>query len=77
MEKLIDMRVKAIISGQHRAHYGRVAAAFGEVKESRRDQGAKNRLLLEYREMFPRHTSFHEELRRYGMPDTRKKAGRR
>ena len=28
-------------------------------------------------EMFPRHTSFHEELRRYGMPDNKKKAGRR
>lgn len=80
LEKLVDMRVKAIISGQHRAHYGSVAAlaaALGEVKESRGDYGAKNRLLLGYREMFPRHSSFHEELRRYGMPDTRKNARRR
>lgn len=80
LEKLIDIRVKAIISGQYRAHYGSVAAlaaALGEVKESRGDQGAKNRLLLGYREMFPRHSSFHEELRRYGMPDTRKGGRRR
>ncbi len=77
LEKLIDLRVKAIISGQHRNHYGSVAAlaaALGEVKESRGEAGAKSRLLLHYREEFPRHTSFHQELRSYGMPDTRKGA---
>lgn len=79
LEKLIDMRVKAIISGQHRSHYGSVAAlgaALGEVKESRGEAGAKRRLLLGYKEEFPRHSSFHQELRAYGMPDTRKGAAK-
>lgn len=79
LEKLIDMRVKAIVSGQHRSHYGSVAAlaaALGEVKESQGEAGAKRRLLLGYREEFPRHSSFHQELRAYGMPDTRKGAAK-
>lgn len=80
LETLIDRRVKAIVSGQHRNHYGSVAAlaaTLGEVKESRGEAWARNRVLLGYREQFPRHSSFHEELRRYGMPDMRKKPGRK
>ncbi len=76
LERLIDMRVKAIVSGQHRRHYGSVAAlaaALGEVKESRGELFAKDRILLGYRAKFPRHSSFHAELRAYGMTDTRKK----
>lgn len=78
LEKMIDRRVQAIVSGQHRSHYGSaaaLAAAFGEVRASRGEQGAKEKLLLKYREEFPRHSAFHEELRSYGMPDMRK--GRR
>ena len=76
LNRLIHMRVKAIISGQHRGHYGNVAAlaaALGEVKESRGELSAKNRILLNYRAEFPKHYSFHAELRVYGMPDTRKR----
>lgn len=75
LERLIDIRVRAIVGGQHRGHYGSVAAlaaALGEVKESRGEPCAKSRILLEYRAAFPRHNSFHAELRSYGMPDTRK-----
>ncbi len=76
LTRLIDMRVKAIVSGQHRNHYGSVAAmaaALGEVKESRGELFAKDRILLDYRAEFPRHTSFHAELRAYGMSDMRKR----
>lgn len=79
LEKLIDLRVKAIVSGQHRNHYGSVAAlaaALGEMKESRGEKGAAARVLLGYKEQFPKHSSFHHELRAYGMPDTRKKPRR-
>ncbi len=80
LERLVDLRVRAIVSGQHRAHYGSVAAlaaALGEVKESRGEKGAKSRILLGYRETFPRHSSFHQELRAHGMPDTRKSGGKK
>lgn len=75
MEKLVDKRVKAIISGQHRGHYNDVAAlaaALGEVRESLGMPSGKERTMQKYREEFPRHTSFHAELRSYGMCDTRK-----
>ena len=78
LKKMIDRRVRGIISGQHRNHYGSVAAlaaALGEVMASWGEHGAKEKLLLKYREEFPRHSAFHGELRRYGMPDMRK--GRR
>lgn len=66
------------LEGQNRNHYGSaaaLAAALGEVKASRGDIGAKEKLLLKYREEFPRHSALHSELREYGMPDMRK--GRR
>ncbi|MCD7966250.1 MAG: hypothetical protein LUG90_10860 [Clostridiaceae bacterium] len=75
LEKIIDKRVRAIVSGQHRAHYGSVAAlaaALGEVKESRGEVSAKEAVLQKYREAFPRYSSFHAELRENGMKDTRK-----
>lgn len=71
LEMLIDRRLRAIISGQRRACYGNVAA-LGEVKESWGDAGACSRILLGYRQAFPRHSAFREELRRYGMPEVRK-----
>ena len=75
LEKLIDMRLKAILDGNFRAHYQSVAAlaaALGEVKESWGELGAKERDLQAYRQMYTRRSSFHAELRRYGMSDTRK-----
>lgn len=75
LEEMIDRRFRAIVSGQHRNHYGSVAAlaaALGEVKASRGEHGAKEKLLLKYREEFPRHSALHGDLRSYGMPDMRK-----
>lgn len=76
LEKMIDKRVHGIVSGQHRNHYESVAAlaaALGEVKESRGEAGAKEIQLQKYREEFPRHSALHGELRSYGMTDMRKK----
>lgn len=76
METLVDKRVKAIVSGQHRNHYdsaAALAAALGEVKSSMGTQGAKEELLQYYRDQFPRHSSFHAALRASGMSDKRKK----
>lgn len=75
LERIIDQRVRAIVSGKFRAHYSSVAqlaAALGEVKESRGEQSAKAAILQKYREAYPRYSSFHAELRSYGMADTRK-----
>ncbi len=76
LTRLIHMRVKAIVSGQYRNHYNSVAAlaaALGEVKESRGELSAKERILLDYRAEFPRHSAFHEALRTYGMPNKKKR----
>ena len=73
---LIDKRVVAIVSGQHRSHYESVAAlaaGLGEVKESMGIKGAKEEIMQSYRKQFPRHSSFHAALRQNGMSDKRKK----
>ena len=67
---LIDQRVKAIVSGQHRDHYGSaaaLAAALGEVKESRGEVNGKQKALLEYKGLYSRRSAFHRELRAMGM----------
>lgn len=74
-EKLVDKRVKAIVSGQFRGHYrsaAALAAALGEVRESMGMPSGKERTMQRYREEFPRHSAFGSELRSYGMGDMRK-----
>lgn len=76
IEELIKKRVNRIMEANRRNYYGECAsyiAALGEVMESRGEQGAKQRILLEYKEQYFRRRAFHEELRKYGMPDTRKR----
>lgn len=76
LEKLIDMRVKAILDGKFRNHYESVAAlaaALGEVKESWGETGIKDKILQEYRQIYTYRSTFHAELRKYGMGDNRKK----
>ncbi len=78
IEKLIKKRVNGIMEANRRNYYGECAsyiAAFGEVVESQGDPGAKQRILLDYKEQYSRRRAFHEELRKYGMPDTRKRRG--
>ena len=59
-ENIVYKRADAIVSGQHRSHYGEVAgllAIVGEIKEDMGIQGAKRCIYEQYRKKFPRHSS--------------------
>ena len=67
-EKIVYGRADAIVSGQHRNHYGQVAillAMVGEIKESMGDIGARRIIFAEYQRKFPRHSSFQREMKHY------------
>lgn len=67
-EKIVYSRVDAIVSKQHRNHYGEVAqllALVAEIKESRGDLSAKQTIFQKYKKKFPRHSSFQAEMRNY------------
>lgn len=67
-EKIVYSRADAIVSGQHRNHYGQVAvllAMVGEIKEGMGETGAKNRIFADYKSKFPRHSSFQREMKTY------------
>ena len=75
LEKWTQMRVEGIMEKSHRNYYGECAAfaaALGEVRESRGELWAKAKVMEEYRSQYSRRTAFHQELRAYGMADTRK-----
>lgn len=68
IRKWISCRVDGIVGGQKRNYYGECAeyiAAFGEVLESRGQHGAKKDLMMKYRQEYPRHRAFHQELKRF------------
>lgn len=76
VEKLIEKRVKGIMERNYRNYYNECAgyvAALGEVRESRGEPGAKQKVLLEYKSLYSRRNAFHRELRVYGMRDSKKK----
>ena len=67
-EKIVYSRADAIVSGQHRNHYGEVAgllAIVGEIKESMGMSGAKSEIFVQYKNRFPRHSSFQKEMKYY------------
>ncbi len=67
-EKIVYGRADAIVSGQHRNHYGQVAillAMVGEIKESMGDIGARRIIYADYKRKFPRHSSFQREMKDY------------
>ena len=67
-ETIVYKRTDAIVSGQHRSHYGEVAgllAIVGEIKEEMGVQGAERYIYEQYRKKFPRHSSFQGEMRDY------------
>ncbi len=75
LEKTIQKRVAAIMEANRRNYYGECAAfiaAIGEVKESWGDPMAKQRVMEEYKEKYPRRSSFRAELERYGWRKNRK-----
>ena len=67
-ENIVYKRADAIVSGQHRNHYGEVAgllAIVGEIKEDTGVQGAKRCIYEQYKRKFPRHSSFQREMKDY------------
>lgn len=67
-EKIIRKRVDAIVGGQHRAQYGEVAALLGavaEIRESWGERGVKHSVRQEYKNKYPRHSSFQGQLNLY------------
>lgn len=67
-ENIAYKRADAIVSGQHRNHYGEVAgllAIVGEIKENMGTQGAKRLIYDQYKRKFPRHSAFRAEMRDY------------
>lgn len=67
-EKIVYSRADAIVSGQHRNHYGEVAgllAIVGEIKESMGMSGAGREIFAQYKSKFPRHSSFQKEMKYY------------
>ena len=70
IEKWIELRVDAIITGDRRKYYAECAsfvAALGEVEESRGKRNAKQILMSNYRNRYPRRRAFISELVFYGM----------
>lgn len=67
-ENIVYKRANAIVSGQHRSHYGEVAgflAIVGEIKEDAGMQGDKRCIYEQYKKKFPRHSSFQREMKNY------------
>ena len=67
-ENIIYKRADAIVSGQHRSHYGEVAvllAIVGEIKEDMGMQGAGRDIYEQYKKKFPRHSSFQGQMKDY------------
>jgi hypothetical protein len=63
---VVQRRVNAIVSAQHRGAYDRAAVltvACAETIELREDQAMANALVEEIRTRFPRHSAFQRELR--------------
>ena len=67
-ENTVYKRADAIVSGQHRSHYGEAAGLLsivGEIKEQEGMSGAKRYIYEQYKKKFPRHSSFQGEMKGY------------
>ena len=70
IERLISLRTSGIMEANRRNYYHECAqfiAAFGEVKESRGETGAKQQFMRSYRELYPRRRNFIADLKACGM----------
>lgn len=66
-EDIVYKRADAIVSGQHRSHYGEVAGLLAIVGEIKEEMGMheKRHIYEQYRKKFPRYSSFQSEMRDY------------
>ncbi len=63
------------MDANRRNYYGECAtyiAALGEVLKAMGEPGEKQRLMMSYRDAYPRKSAFREEMRRYDWRDARK-----
>jgi len=70
IDKKIELRVKGIMEGNHRKYYNECASyisGLGEVLESMGSMNAKLHIMEKYRKEYSRRSSFHQELRAYGL----------
>ena len=70
IERLISLRTSGIMEANRRNYYHECAqfiAAFGEVKESRGETGAKQQFMRSYRDQYPRRRNFIADLKACGM----------
>lgn len=68
LEELVSRRVEAIMERNLRNYYNECAAyvaMLGEIKESQGLVNGKQKVMLEYQELYSRRTAFHRELRSY------------
>ena len=68
----LSKRMKGIMEASRTKYYGECAAfiaAYGEVLESNGIPRAKDRIMEEYRNQYPRRRNFIQALRSYGMPE--------
>lgn len=75
-ESLVTKRVQGIMEGNHRNYYGECAAyiaALGEAREAGGEPNGKQATMAKYMEAYNRRSAFRQEMRGYGMQDTRKK----
>lgn len=75
-EGLVTKRVQGIMEGNHRNYYGECAAyiaALGEAREAGGEPNGKQAIMAKYMEAYNRRSAFRQEMRGYGMQDTRKK----
>lgn len=75
-EGLVTKRVQGIMEGNHRNYYGECAAyiaALGEAREAGGEPNGKQATMAKYMEAYNRWSAFRQEMRGYGMQDTRKK----
>lgn len=76
IEGMLKMRTARIMDANRRNYYGECAAylaALGEVQESLGEAGAKQRLMISYRDEYPRRSAFREAMRSYGWTDNKKR----
>lgn len=76
LQKQFAAASEFVIRNTKRAYYkdcAELAAVIGEIMEGYELISSKNDFLLECKAIYPRHSSYHAELRNYGMRDKKKK----
>ena len=74
IETLLEKRIAGIMDANRRNYYGECAAflaALGETKESLGEIHAKQNLMTNYKNKYPRRSSFRSAMKEYGWIDSK------